>query len=114
MPRRSSSSVRVFYPRYDREGLIALLNARLPFLTAQIPLRRVVLFGSWAKGKATVFSDIDLLVIYADPPREEAYELVRRRLGIRGLEPHVYSEQQAGSVKDTLERMTRDGVVLMG
>ena len=64
MPKGSSSSVRVFYPQYDRKGLAALLNARLPFLSAQIPLRRVVLFGSWAKGKATVFSDIDLLVIY--------------------------------------------------
>ncbi len=110
----SSSSVRVFSPRYDREGMIALLKARLPFLSAQIPLRRVVLFGSWAKGKATVFSDIDLMVIYADPSREDAYQLVRRCLDIRGLEPHVYSEQQAGLLGETLERMTKDGVVLMG
>ena len=110
----SSSSVRVFYPRYDRKGLIALLNARLGFLSAQIPLRRVVLFGSWAKGKATVFSDVDLMVIYADPPREDAYQLVRCCLGIRGLEPHVYSEHQAGPLKETLDRMTKDGVVFMG
>lgn len=114
MPRGSSSSVRVFYPRYSREGLIALLKARLPILAAQIPLKRVTLFGSWARGRATAFSDIDLLVIYADPSREEAYQLVRRSLGVRGLEPHVYSEQQAGLLKETLERMTRNGVVLLG
>ncbi len=106
--------MRVFYPRYNRDGLIALLNARLPFLSAHIPLKRVTLFGSWARGKATVFSDIDLLVIYADPPRKEAYQLVRRCLDVRGLEPHVYSERQAGLLKGTLERMTKDGVVLMG
>jgi hypothetical protein len=113
MPRGSSGSVRVFYPRYSRDGLVALLNARLPFLSAQIPLKRVTLFGSWARGRATTFSDIDLLVIYGDPPREEAYQLVRRCLGVRGLEPHVYSEQQAGLLKETLERMTKDGIVLM-
>lgn len=114
MPTGSSGSVRVFYPRYDRKGVIALLNSRLPLLSAQIPLRRVVLFGSWAKGKATVFSDLDLMVIYADPPREDAYQLVRRCLDIPGLEPHVYSEHQAGHLKETLHRMTKDGVVFVG
>jgi len=110
----SSSSVRIFYPQYDCKGLVELLNARLPILSQRILLKRVVLFGSWAKGKATIFSDIDLLVIYADPPREDAYQLVRRCLDIRGLEPHVYSEQQAGLMKVTLDRMTKDGVVFMG
>jgi len=110
----SSSSVRIFYPEYDRKGVVELLNTRLPILSQQIPLKRVVLFGSWAKGKATVFSDIDLLVIYADPLREDAYQLVRRCLDIRGLEPHVYSEQQAGLMKETLDRMTKDGVVFVG
>jgi len=110
----SSSSVRVFSPQYDRKGVVELLNARLPILSRQIPLKRVVLFGSWARGKATVFSDIDLMVIYADPPREDAYQLVRRCLDIRGLEPHVYSEQQAGLMKETLDRMTKDGIVFMG
>jgi hypothetical protein len=114
MPTGSSGSVRVFYPRYDRKGVIKLLNARLPVLSQQIPLKRVVLFGSWAKGKATVFSDIDLMVIYADPPREDAYQFVRRCLDIPGLEPHVYSEQQASHLKETLDRMTKDGVVFVG
>jgi len=114
MPTGSSGSVWVFYPRYDRKVAIALLKSRLPSLSAQIPLRRVVLFGSWAKGKATVFSDIDLMVIYADPPREDAYQLVRRCLDLPGLEPHVYAEHQAGHLKETVDRMTKDGVVFVG
>lgn len=109
----SSGSVKVFYPRYRQEELVALLRERLPALATVLPLKRVVLFGSWARGKATAFSDIDLLVIYADPPREDAYRLVRRVLSLRGLEPHVYAEQQAEQVKETLTRMTEDGIGLV-
>ena len=71
-----------------------------------------MLFGSWTKGKETVFSDIDLLVIYAGPPREDAYRLVKQYMNLRGLEPHVFSEEEAENLKTTLARMTEGGVVL--
>ena len=41
---------------------------------------------------------MDLWVIYAGPPREDAYQAVRRCLKLRGLEPHVDSEQEAQAV----------------
>ncbi len=113
MPSRSSPSVRVFSRRHSREELVALLRQRLPAVAAVLPLRRVALFGSWATGKATAFSDIDLLLVYADPPRDDAYALVRRYVPIRGLEPHVYSELEAARLAPTLERMTRDGIELL-
>lgn len=113
MRKASSGSVKVFYPELSATQLVALLRERLPALAAMLPVRRVVLFGSWAKAKATAFSDIDLLVIYADPPRDDAYRLVRRCLKVRGLEPHVYTETEAASLRPTLDRMTRDGIVLM-
>lgn len=112
MPSGSSRSVRVFWPRHSREELVALLRQNLPALGAALPLKRVVLFGSWATGRATAFSDIDLLVVYADPPRGDAYMVVQRAISVRGLEPHVYSEAEAQKLAQTLERMTRDGVVL--
>lgn len=114
MPMRSSGSVKIFSPPYRRDELVAMLKARLPALSAVMPVERVVLFGSWAQGKATAFSDIDLLVVYAGPPREDAYRLVRRTLALRGLEPHVYTQQEAEQLTPTLERMSRNGVVLMG
>ena len=113
MQSRSSSTVRVFSPRFDREQLVALLRERLPRLAAVLPLRRTILFGSWAKKRATAFSDIDLLVIYADPARDDAYKLVWRSIDLRGLEPHVYSESEAIGVQATLDRMTRDGIDLL-
>src|SRR5436309_4111211 len=72
MPRPFSSSVRVIYPRFSRETLIEELRRGIPALAEAMPLREVTLFGSWAAGRATAFSDIDLLVIYADPEREDA------------------------------------------
>ena len=112
MPVRSSGSVKLFYPRFDGQTLVEALRRGLVELSERMPLKRVVLFGSWAQGRATAFSDIDLLVIYSDPPRGDAYQEVRRCMEIPGLEPHVYSETEAAQRRETLAKMTANGVVL--
>lgn len=73
---------------------------------------RVVLFGSYATGRATVTSDVDLLVVYEGPPRDDAFATVKKTIPVRGLEPHVYTERQAAERPALLSRMTRDGVVV--
>lgn len=114
MQSESSSSVRVFYPRHSQAELIAELRGRMPDLAAALPLRQVVLFGSWATGTATAFSDIDLLVIYEGPAREDAYKTARRAVPMRGLEPHVYTKDEAAALAGTLEKMTEESVLLFG
>ncbi|MGQ9494202.1 MAG: nucleotidyltransferase domain-containing protein [Anaerolineae bacterium] len=104
--------MRIFYPAISREELLTLLRQRLPLLQRLLPLQRVVLFGSYATGRYTVASDIDLLVVYAGAPREDAYALVKRILNIRRLEPHVYAEQEYKEVKPIVERMIRNGILL--
>ncbi len=106
-------SVRVFSRPYSRDQLVELLRGHLPALAGALPLRRVVLFGSWATGRATAFSDIDLLVVHAGAPRPDAYALVRELVPMRGLEPHVYAEADAAALDPTIRRMTRDGIVLL-
>ena len=91
MPSKSFGSVKIFSPRYSREEVVQLLKERLPELAKALPLRRVVLFGSYARGNFTAFSDIDLLVVYADPHRSDAYGLVKKTLNLLGLQPHVLS-----------------------
>ncbi len=113
MPIESSGSVKVFYPPASQAQLVALLRERLPALAARLPLQRAVLFGSWATDRATAFSDVDLLVVYAGPPRDDAYKTVRRCLDLRGLEPHVYTEAEAEKLRPTLDRMIRDGISLI-
>ncbi len=114
MPVRSSGSVKLFYPRFDHQTLVNALKQGVAALSERMPLKHVVLFGSWAQGRATAFSDIDLLVIYSDPPRGDAYQEVRRCMDIPGLEPHVYSETEAAFLTETLAKMTANGIVLLG
>ncbi len=112
MPTRSFGSVRIFSPPYSREELIERLREGVRRLAAVLPLKRAVLFGSWSRGRATAFSDVDLLVVYAGEPRDDAYRLVSSTIKLRGLEPHVYAEDEAQRLEATLQRMTEDGVVL--
>jgi hypothetical protein len=54
-----------------------------------------------------------VLVIYADPARDDASRLVREAIPLRGLEAHIYSESEAGQLSDILERMSSDGIDLL-
>uniref|UniRef100_A0A7C5VYT9 Nucleotidyltransferase domain-containing protein n=1 Tax=Thermomicrobium roseum TaxID=500 RepID=A0A7C5VYT9_THERO len=113
MRNESSNSVRIWSPHWTRDDLIAHLRARVRELARLLPVRRAVLFGSWARGRATARSDVDVLVIYADPPRADAHAVVWRALRTPGLEPHVYAESEAASIQETLERMTAGGIDLL-
>ena len=112
MRQRSSSSVRVFYPKFDRAWLVLALRERIKHLEAQLPIRRVVLFGSYAQGTYTVASDIDLLVIYQGDPRDDAHALTKRILNIPRLEPHLYTEAEYEAMASTVDKMIKGGVVL--
>ena len=113
MRNESSNSVRIWSPRASRDELVAHLRARVRELARLLPVRQAVLFGSWARGRATARSDVDVLVIYADPPRPDAYALVWRALQTPGLEPHVYAESEAIAIQKMLERMTAGGIDLL-
>lgn len=89
-----------------------MLRERLPLLAGRLPLVRVVLFGSWAAGRHTAASDVDLLVVYQGDTREDAFGVVKTSLAIPGLEPHVYTEREVETMRDRLARMTAGGIVL--
>ncbi len=112
MQKESSSSVRIFYPRFNREELILNLKNKLGSLARQLPLRLVILFGSYAQGRYTVASDIDILVVYKGEERSDAFRIVKRSFDIPLLEPHVYSEDEYRRLKESIDRMTADGVTL--
>jgi hypothetical protein len=73
MQRASSGSVRFIWPEFSRQELIDRLRQGVASLNSDLPVRRAVLFGSWAKARATAYSDVDLPVIYAGPSREDAH-----------------------------------------
>ncbi len=113
MRTESYGSVKVFWPDFSREELIERLHGFMPALQRALPVTTTVLFGSWAKGRATVASDIDLMVIYEDPEIADAFSRVRGAVDIMGLEPHIYTQSQAAKLKKTLDAMMDGGVDLL-
>ncbi len=62
MRKRSYGSVKVYW--LDKEGLISALEKKAQDALKRFPeLRKVVLFGSLARGEATPRSDADLLFV---------------------------------------------------
>lgn len=112
MRKESSSSVRVFYPKFDKEELIQKLKRKIEELRGELPLSFVVLFGSYARGNYTVASDVDLLIVYEGKERKDAFATVKKILDIPLLEPHVHSEDEYEILKRVIGRMIADGVVL--
>jgi hypothetical protein len=71
----------------------------------------IVLFGSYATNSHTAASDIDLLVVYKGYAKD-AYAIVRKAFGLPLLEPHVYSEEEYTTMKQTLRKMTTNGITI--
>lgn len=112
MRKESSSSVKIFYPKFSKEELIKVIAERLARLNKRLPLKLVALFGSYARGNYTVASDVDLLVVYHGERREDAYALVKETFAVPCLEPHVYSEREYEEMKETIHRMVEGGVIM--
>ena len=78
----------------------------------RLPLKLVVLFGSYAKGNYTTASDINLLIVYEGEKREGAFAITEKTITISRLEPHVYTENEYEQLKGTIDRMVERGLVL--
>jgi exopolysaccharide biosynthesis polyprenyl glycosylphosphotransferase len=105
--------VRVFYPELSQAEVIKSLSERLEELKQRLPVVRVVLFGSYAKGGYTVGSDIDLLIVYQGEARPEAYALAKQTLSLPRLEPHLYTKTEHEQLHETICKMTEGGIVLL-
>jgi hypothetical protein len=82
-------------------------------LKARLPVAKVVLFGSYARGNYTVGSDIDVLIVYRGEPRDDAYAIAKKTLGMSRLEPHLFAEKEYGMVEKSISRMTAGGVKIL-
>ena len=57
----------------NREKILDTLRELLPQTKAEYGVKRIALFGSWAKGKETSSSDIDILVEFESSPSFDSY-----------------------------------------
>jgi len=103
--------VRIYWPEYDREELLKLLTERIGVLAEKLPLRLVSLFGSYAAGRQTAASDIDLLVVYAGEKRSDDYKLVWDTLRIPKLQLHIYTSDEMEKLSKSGSRLHHEAVV---
>jgi len=87
--------VRIYYPRFSRGELIEKLRRCAEELSKRLPLKRVILFGSYASGRQTAASDVDVLVVYEGKrDKREVYDLCWDLIGLPNLELHLYLEDE--------------------
>lgn len=103
------SSVKVSYPTRTREDLVAALRREVASLAEEFPVEKAVLFGSYATGRHTVASDVDLLVVHRGDAREDAYAAVKRGVDVSRLEPHPVTAEEYARRRDHFDRMTEGG-----
>lgn len=99
MLKRSSDSVRIFYPEIDRDNLILVLKDEIGKISERLRIRIVILFGSYATGRYTPASDIDLLVVIEDEDKEKAYSEIFKNLKISNLQLHLYTLKEYEKMK---------------
>ncbi len=84
----------------------AIVRAR-EILTADLPVSRVVLFGSRARGQGDRYSDIDLLVLTSCPVNSKLRSDVSDRLAEINLQSDVMLSSVVVSEKDWSEGLVR-------
>jgi predicted nucleotidyltransferase len=88
-----------------RDELLAILHRQRELLDKRYPIRRLALFGSWARGDAVEDSDVDVLV-EVDPSiglrfvdlAEEIERAVGRRVDLvsrRAIKPSLWKRIEA-------------------
>ena len=99
MPEKSSNSVRVIYPEFNRDQVIERLENSARSVADRIGLQLLILFGSFAENRYTAASDVDVLVVCDDDAVAKAHEFLHNAAQLRNLELHVYGKSAYGRLK---------------
>ncbi|MEM2291567.1 MAG: nucleotidyltransferase domain-containing protein, partial [Candidatus Korarchaeum sp.] len=103
MRRKYSSSVRVFFPKLSQEDVIREVSRVVSLLSESLALKKVVIFGSYAKKRYTAGSDIDLLVVFDDTQCEEddVYKNPMKNIKLPRLELHILSLKEYEEMRNS-------------
>lgn len=66
----------VTYPSLSRDDVVERLKEACVRLEKKLSISRMILFGSYAQGRYTASSDIDLVVVYNGRERDDAYKVI--------------------------------------
>ena len=77
-------------PSLSREQVISILRDQMPFLASEYGVKKIGLFGSYARGLQTSKSDVDIVVEFGRP------------IGLKFVELADYLEKVLGTKVDLL------------
>ena len=110
--------MKVFYPKFKKEELVGRLKRNFIEISRRIEIMDAWLFGSYAKGTNTAFSDIDIFVVVGDNHGMNAYSICWDLIGIPEIELHIYTKEEADVMKRNgnpfLKEVKNDGITLVG
>lgn len=117
MQKKYSSSVRVFFPKFSLEDVIREVSRCASLFSKELALKKVVVFGSYAKGKYTAGSDIDLFVVYDDSKCTEdyVYKTLMRNVRLPRLELHIISLREYEAIKGSMwiKTINEEGISIL-
>ncbi|MHB8360386.1 MAG: nucleotidyltransferase family protein [Thermoplasmataceae archaeon] len=112
-----SKEVKVFYPKYKKKELVECLQKKFLEITGKIKIVDARLFGSYAKGTNTAFSDIDIFVVVDGYDKESAYSICWDIIEIPEIELHLYVREELDIMRKNgnsfLKEIERDSIILL-
>lgn len=117
MRRKYSNSVRVFFPKFSLEDVVREVSRCVSLFSEDLALKKVIVFGSYAKGKYTAGSDIDLFVVFDDSKCAEdyVYKTLRKNIMLPRLELHILSLKEYEAIKESkwVKTVEEEGVSIL-
>ncbi|MEM2122235.1 MAG: nucleotidyltransferase domain-containing protein [Candidatus Bathyarchaeia archaeon] len=101
MLRKSSNSVKIFFPKYNLEAAIEEIQRTINIFSNRLALERVIIFGSYAKGEYTVASDIDLFIVFDESKcgKDTVYKTLMKNIRLPRLELHILAKKDYEEMK---------------
>lgn len=90
----------------NRRKIIQLLREKQPYLAAEFGVSKIGLFGSYAKGRTTATSDIDIVVEFSRPVGFRFFELVDYLESLLGQKVDVLTLTGIQSIR--IKRVAQD------
>jgi len=117
MQRKYSSSVRVFYPELSLEEVVKRIREVAFLFKEELGLKKVVLFGSYAKRRYTVASDIDILVVYDEESNDQdnVYKTLMKNLKLPRVELHLLSKKDYELMRESrwIKTVEEEGIEIL-
>lgn len=117
MQKKSSHSVKIYYPKYSPEEVIKEFKNTIHMLLNKLSIEKAILFGSYAKKRYTVASDIDILIVFDETKysENEVYKILRKNIRIPGIELHILTKTDYIKARESkwIKTIEKEGIKII-